>query len=524
MIRSMSTAVTGLRGHQQKLDVIGNNIANVNTVAFKKSQARFEDLLSQTIQGATAPLTRGDINPSQVGMGMRVSSIVDIHSQGAITNTDRPTDLAIEGEGFFVVNDGRQNYYTRDGSFSRDANGDLVNVNGLRVMGYRYIDGVKQDDAIQHMNIPLGVGDIARASQNLGFAGNLDARSYRAATTTVLTGTVAFADDEAVENVDDTLDFDISINGVPYTFSHELSAGNIETKAGLLAAINGDLFGSGVTADWDSTGDRLVLTADNPGATAISFTGDDHAGLFGSNYSYTAGQDTVAETYTYEYYVYDSLGRRYAVDYTFIPEGNNTWNYSLTVSDMAGTLQQVTQGSPGQLRYDQWGNFDPSVVIPDLEFTPTDPLAAPLRIAQDFNVSTQLANTNSLLIRRQDGYAPGELVAFSIGRTGVIIGAYSNGMIMELGQVVMGFFSNPEGLTKEGGNLYMETANSGRAEIGDPGDGGRGLISSSSLEMSNTDLAFEFTELITTSRAFQANTRVVTTSDEVLVEVINMKR
>jgi flagellar hook protein FlgE len=137
MIRSMSTAVTGLRGHQQKLDVIGNNIANVNTVAFKKSQARFEDLLSQTIQGATAPLTRGGINPSQVGMGMRVSSIVDIHFQGAITSTDRETDLAIEGDGFFIVSDGSREYYTRDGSFGRDAAGELVNANGLKMMGWR---------------------------------------------------------------------------------------------------------------------------------------------------------------------------------------------------------------------------------------------------------------------------------------------------------------------------------------------------------------------------------------------------
>jgi len=136
MIRSLSTAVSGLRGHQIKLDVIGNNIANVNTVAFKKSQARFEDLLSQTMQGATAPMVRGGVNPSQVGMGMRVSSIMDNHYQGPIQNTDWETDLAIEGAGYFIVSDGREYFYTRDGSFGRDASGHLVNVNGLRLMGW----------------------------------------------------------------------------------------------------------------------------------------------------------------------------------------------------------------------------------------------------------------------------------------------------------------------------------------------------------------------------------------------------
>jgi flagellar hook protein FlgE len=110
MLRSLSTAVSGLRGHQIKLDVIGNNIANVNTVAFKKSQARFEDLLSQTMQGATAPAVRGGINPSQVGMGMRVSSILGNNYQGPVQNTDRETDLAIEGAGYFIVSDGQQNY------------------------------------------------------------------------------------------------------------------------------------------------------------------------------------------------------------------------------------------------------------------------------------------------------------------------------------------------------------------------------------------------------------------------------
>lgn len=526
MIRSMSTAVTGLRGHQQKLDVIGNNIANVNTVAFKKSQARFEDLLSQTIQGATAPLTRGGINPSQVGMGMRVSSIVDIHFQGAITNTDRETDLAIEGEGFFIVSDGSRVYYTRDGSFGRDAAGELVNANGLKLMGWR-----DDADELEPMHIPLGERMVARPSQNLGFAGNLDARSYRAATAGSATGTVTLTDAAINALVNPlTVTFEVDGGAVQTMTITNLEMAAITNQAQLLAAINA---GTGVAAwaglagavaSFDSDNNLSITSGTTGDTSTVLLGGADYAQLFGASPSYSDGLAEVADQYTYEYYVYDSLGRRYAVDYTFTPQGGNTWSYALSVSDEGGTDVPVATGATGTLVYTPLGALNIAASnIPDVTFTPP-PLAATLVIDQQFEMTTQLAGTNSLLVREQDGYAAGELVAFYISRTGSIVGTYTNGMVEELGQIGMAFFSNPEGLIKEGGNLFMETANSGEVRIGLPGTEGRGLISSSALEMSNTDLAFEFTELITTSRAFQANTRVVTTSDEVLVEVINMKR
>lgn len=510
MIRSMSTAVTGLRGHQQKLDVIGNNIANVNTVAFKKSQARFEDLLSQTIQGATAPLTRGGINPSQVGMGMRVSSIVDIHFQGAITSTDRETDLAIEGDGFFIVSDGSREYYTRDGSFGRDAAGELVNANGLKLMGWR-----NGDDELEPMHIPLGESMVARPSQNLGFTGNLDARSYQ-----MPINEVHVVDLDGATAGTYTLTFGADTTG-PIAFNAD--AATVQAALVGLPSIGAlDVLVAGaIGGPWTVTFQGALAATD---VDELTING---AGLTGGSPSVTTaaqGRPEVADQYTYEYYVYDSLGRRYAVDYTFVPQVNNTWNYTLAVADEGGANVPIAAGATGQLVYTPLGALNVAAsTIPDVTFTPP-PLAAALVIDQDFARTTQLAGQNSLLIREQDGYAAGELVAFYISRTGSIIGTYTNGMVEELGQIGMAFFSNPEGLIKEGGNLFMETANSGEVRIGLPGTEGRGLISSSALEMSNTDLAFEFTELITTSRAFQANTRVVTTSDEVLVEVINMKR
>lgn len=410
MIRSLSTAISGLRGNQIKLDVIGNNIANVNTVAFKKSQVRFEDLLSQTLQGATAPMIRGGINPSQVGMGMRVSSSMSTHYQGPIQNTDWETDLAIEGAGYFIVSDGREHFYTRDGSFGQDASGYLVNVNGLRLMGWAGAGDISGAELVP-LHIPLGEQAVARATSQISFAGNLDVRQ---------------------------------------------------------------------AAD---------------------------------------------EQYSYEQYIYDSLGRCYFVEFTFTPEeDSNSWRCAVSSGDLA--IGSADPGEPvelGELRFTDEGLLDlENSSIGSLTASPER--AAPLEITLSFQGCTQLAAASNILVREQNGFPTGELISFEIGRSGAITGSYSNGMIESIGQIPLAFFTNPEGLIREGGNLFQSTSNSGEARRGLPGTEGRGLLRSSSLEMSNADIAVEFTELITTSRAFQANTRVVTTSDEILMEVINMKR
>ncbi|MGM0651888.1 MAG: flagellar hook-basal body complex protein, partial [Bacillota bacterium] len=225
----------------------------------------------------------------------------------------------------------------------------------------------------------------------------------------------------------------------------------------------------------------------------------------------------------YEYYAYDSQGNRYTVDYHFTKSGVNQWDYTVNVFDEDGTEITPTGGDTGTLVFDTAGALDEDeTATQPLEFTPAgvDPMAIDL----DFDNVSQLSGSSNLVVREQDGYGAGELAGFYIDRTGVVVGTYTNGLIDNLGQVQTATFANPEGLAKIGGNLFEETQNSGDAVVGDPGAGGRGLITASALEMSNTDLSFEFTELITTSRAFQANTRVVTTSDEVLVEVVNMKR
>ncbi len=647
MIRSMSAAVTGLRGHQQKLDVVGNNIANVNTTGFKKSQARFEDLISQTIQGATGPMEeRGGINPSQIGLGMAVSSITDIHTQGSITDTDRETDLAIEGEGYFVVTDGEMEYFTRDGSFGVDQNGHIVNDNGLRLLD---VDG-------NEINIPVDDDMVAQATENKRFAGNLDARAFTEATpgqaigaaelAEVGNGYLLGAEDDVISSLeghDDDLEVEFTIDGDEQTMTiEEDDLGEIQTQDQLLAALNygqftddegelieidgwdgleelgarasfddedhllitslsegegsvvevdGDeddveaLFGTGddrvvrsgddveklvdleddlefdvvvdggdaqtITVDMDGIttreallealneeldgataefddGDNLVISSDTRGPeSSVELDADDDnvafQTLFGEEGEWNETTGEVDE-HTFPYYVHDSLGRRYDIDYNFRPVDDNVWEYQMEVTDEAGNLIEVDEGAEGTLVFDENGGLNEDASdMPNLVFDPPGE-AAVVNVEPDFSSVTQLAGSNNLLVRDQDGYEAGELAAFDIDRAGVVAGTYTNGMRQEFGQIGMATFSNPEGLRKEGGNLFLDTDNSGDPQIGAPGEGGRGLVQSSALELSNTDLSYEFTELITTSRAFQANTRVVTTSDEVLTEVVNMKR
>ena len=424
MLRSLSTAVSGLRNHQTKLDVVGNNIANVNTVAFKYGVARFQDIFSQTLRGATAPLGgTGGINPMQVGLGMGISSIATVHEKGAITSTGRETDLAINGQGFFVVTDGYQNYYTRDGSFTRDATGVLVNANGLKLLGWV---GEETDTSqpLGEICIPIGESMIASATENMVFTGNLNAG----------------------------------------------------------AAVGG--------------------------------------------------------TYTYPTYVYDSLGNMHYITFVFKKTNANEWSCSFYKG--AGTIDPTnppTIISIGTLKFTPEGVFtldhdgDGKPDTPPIQYTlslaETDlgTGAKDLAITLDFTALTQLASDESnVVLKGQDGFAAGELATFNIESTGIITGTYTNGMVRQIAQIAMASFINPEGLLKMGSNLYTVSSNSGEARIGLPGADGRGEIQSRSLEMSNVDLANEFTELITTSRGFQANTRVISTSDEVLLELINIKR
>jgi len=419
MLRSLSTAVSGLRNNQTRLDVIGNNIANVNTVSYKSTAVRFQEIFNQTMRGATAPgAERGGMNPMQIGLGMSIAAIDTNHGQGAISSTGRETDLAIEGRGFFVVGSGNQQHFTRDGSFARDAAGLLVNAAGHRLMGWTMAEGAALDTSqpLGSIHIPLGEEMIASPTQNIRFSGNLDARA---------------ADED--------------------TYSHPVN-------------------------------------------------------------------------------VFDSLGNKHPLLFVFTKTAtDNEWNMEVQrFNAVTEEFENIPGYAAARLIFTETGQFvapdgAAGSNIPEFEFD-FGAGAEEVTINFDFNAATQVAFSSNVIAREQDGFAPGEMVSFSIESTGKVAGTYSNGMTREIGQIALAAFANPQGLVKHGSNLYTVSSNSGEARIGAAGTEGRGLIQSGALEMSNVDLAQEFTDMITTSRAFQANTRMISASDEILVELLNIKR
>ena len=626
MIRSLSTAVSGLRNHQIKLDVVGNNIANVNTTAFKSSVVRFQDLFSQTLQGATAPqANRGGINPSQVGLGMRISAIDTIHEGGPIQGTGRDTDLAIEGSGFFVVNDGSRQLYTRDGSFYRDSSGYLVNANGFRLMGWIWDEesGIDTAQPLSAIHIPLGEDMRATPTSYLSFAGNLNAsiggtvydlvlndtsalKSLRAeglffgnysvgindsgggavraelisyyskqgkdlSSAIDLSGITTVNDEvtqllRVVSKSGSQMTVEVTelnkLTGKTYTYEMVLKSGGAGGDYELEAEnfVGAVVYPDGFTIKNDAevsdaflldfsrpiTGQEFTLTAktgpaenqelvyrkdkfQDGGTLYTIFLNSENGHVKFGSFSPGIGTmialtdaatfNFLSQVESYDTYVFDSLGERHFITITFAKLAENRWSY--TVSHQEGIS---IDNREGVLVFQENGSLDPGAsTITSFSFNPGNG-ADLVQVLPDFSGIMQLVSPGNVIVREQDGFPAGELVSFNVEKTGIITGTYSSGEVRILGQLALAYFVNPQGLLSQGANLYDVSSNSGEARIGTPGTEGRGYIQSEALEMSNVDLSFEFTEMITTSRAFQANTRVITTSDEVLMEVVNLKR
>ncbi|WAA13598.1 flagellar hook protein FlgE [Fervidibacillus halotolerans] len=418
MLRSMYSGISGLKSFQTKLDVIGNNIANVNTYGFKKGRVTFKDAMSQTISGAVAAQgNRGGMNPKQVGLGTEIATIDSIHTEASMQSTGRSLDLAINGDGYFVFKDGDQYLFSRAGNLYLDEFGTMVNADGYKVQAFD-MDG-NLGDVIVNVNATLP----AVATQSIGISGNLSSNA--------VDGFVYSQQFEVVDSNGKTNRIDIYF---------EKANGNEWT----VYFTNPDTF--------DSTTDpHMVIQYDGNGniTQVISMTDNGSGTLTSSTNTFNPG---------------DSV----SVTQAITVDGNNV-NYSLNLDQL--TFQQ--------------GSND-ATILPD-------------------------------------GNTEGQLLSFNIGPTGEINGIYSNGLIATLGYLAVAKFSNPSGLQSVGGNLFQSSVNSGAANIGYAGDG-RGSILSERLEMSNVDLSEEFTEMIVAQRGFQANTRIITTSDEILQELVNLKR
>jgi flagellar hook protein FlgE len=429
MLRSMFAGVSGLRSHQAYMDIVGNNIANVNTTGYKSSSALFEDLLSQSLKGAGAPqdATVGGTNPAQVGLGVKLTAVQMNFAQGASQLTGRATDFAIDGDGLFVVDQGGVRGYTRAGSFSLDGDGQLVTAEGGFVQGW-------QADVNGNVNTNAGVGIIK---------------------------------------------IPVGQTIAPVSTTSVSIGGNLPSDAA-----NGDKINVSPTI-YNSLGTKLSIRVE-----------------------YTKIANT-AGAVNWQVRTYDAAGNLLAgpaaadnttVNLAFNLAGDRT---SLPITITQAQLNAIA-GTTGT-----W---------------PAGGITMDMGAATDADRLTGAAGLNSVGFLSQDGSGIGSLVSFSVGGDGMITGVFSNGRNQALGQMALAVFANPAGLEKAGGSLYHSSVNSGEPQIGVPGAGGRGKLSGATLEMSNVDLAAEFTNLIVAQRGFQANSRIITAADEILQDLVNLKR
>ncbi|MBR2361934.1 MAG: flagellar hook protein FlgE [Spirochaetaceae bacterium] len=463
MMRSLYSGVSGMQNHQTRLDVIGNNVANVNTTGFKRGRVNFQDMISQQLSGAARPTTEvGGVNPKEVGLGVMTASIDTIFTQGNLQSTGVSTDVAIQGNGFFILKNGEESFYTRAGAFGLDSEGTLVNpANGMRVQGWmaEELNGemvLNTAGSTEDIIIPVGTKDPAKATQNVDFACNLN------------------------KNTPEILDG---------ASEADIAKGTWATEQKI----------------YDSFGNQHMLN--------VSFTR-----VVGNpnQWEVTVNVNPDGETPT-ETRV--GLGTTDGTENTFLVNFDNNGTL-LSVMDSAGNMTnpegevilQTSFNVPGA-NPDEDGNPYRQTLNINLG-----------TIGSQKNTITQSASQSSTKAFYQDGYTMGYLDNFKIDSTGTITGVYSNGTNRIIGQLALASFTNQGGLEKAGENTYVESNNSGMANIGTSGIAGKGSLLAGSLEMSNVDLTEQFTDMIVTQRGFQASSKTIQTADTLLDTVMNLKR
>lgn len=427
LLTALTTGTAGLQANSTELSVVGDNIANTNTIGFKAGRAAFQDQLMQQLMGVNGG--------GQVGLGARLQAIQRIITQGALTTTGLATDLALDGSGFFVLKGqhaGIQGqFYTRAGQFTVDKDGYLTNLDGLRVQGF------PNDTA---GNAVGGLGDLQ-----------------------VGTATAA-----------------------------ALPTQNITLRANLNA--------DAAIKTWDPT--NPTTTSENPPSTMT---------------------------------LYDSLGKPYAVSVYYTKTGAGTWEFHAMTDGAninggtAGTPEEIASGT---LTFDTDGKLQ--AVTQTSNFLPagaTSPQPLTFNLGDDTASGgtglagiTQFQGTTATTFTGQDGAPFGALTSVQINQKGEVMGAFTNGTTRVLGEVAVADFEAADRLERAGGNLLVESLASGQATVGSPAEGGRASIVAGALEQSNVDLAGEFVRMIAAQRGFQANSKTITTADQLLQELMQLKR
>lgn len=482
MLRSLYSGVSGLKVHQTRMDVIGNNISNVNTVGFKSSQVTFSDVLYQTSSAASGPDAesgRAGTNAKQIGLGANFASVkTTMDTTGGSTRTDNPFDLMIEGDGFFVVNNGGANYFTKAGSFTLDANGTLCTATGYSVMGWQ----------VDPEN-PLTVREDTVSALHIMSAENM--YSEPEATTAV-----------HFEGNIDSADTDLAGTGRVTNFTFYDSLGQSYTVQMLIKqntqadALIKNEYSVSITDVLDANGQSIFSTPEDDGAGNIT-------------YSESSITEVTLGDYTFSVASVDEVTGKPTLD-----------GESPILSFNSSNGKMVSIG-------DEEG-------VKSLTFSINIGGEHPFRnIDVDFSAMTMFANSGKTTIEGSKGNlknegkgrTAGNMSGVSIDNAGMIYGVYDNGVSKLLGQIVVARFANNSGLEAVGNSLFAESQNSGEFDgIGEDITMSGGKFNVGVLESSNVDLASEFTDMVVTQRGFQANSRIITVSDTLLEELINLKR
>lgn len=463
MMRSLYSGVSGLQNHQTRMDVIGNNISNVNTTGFKRGRVNFQDMISQQVGGAAKPTEElGGVNPKDVGLGMTIATIEQVFSQGNLQTTGVSTDVAIQGNGFFILKDGDESFYTRNGQFGLDSNGTLVNpANGQRVQGWmaRDLNGeqiVQTAATPTDLVVPVGSKDPAKATENVLFACNLNKNTPEilegASESDIAKGTWG-TEQKIYDSFGNEHLLSVSFTKVP-----------------------------GVANSWQAT---VNVDADNADFTQTRI------GL--------GTTDGVQNTFIVNF---DNYGQLASVE-----------DSSGNISNQEGEIILQTSFTVPEANADENGNPHRQTFSINLG-----------TIGSMKNTITQSASKSTTKAYSQDGYTLGYLDNFKIDSSGTITGVYSNGTNRVIGQLALATFANDRGLEKAGNNTYVETNNSGQANIGESGIAGKGSLLAGALEMSNVDLSEQMTDMIVTQRGFQSNAKTIQTADTLLETVLSLKR
>ena len=567
---ALYTGLSGVLANSRMLDVVGNNIANVNTTAFKSNRLMFAPTFSRTFSLGTAPSdSTGGSNPGQIGLGVSIAGTQRNFNNGALSGTGVNTDLAIEGNGFFVVDSGDTRYFTRNGAFLRNSQNELVTQTGARLQGYGVDANFNVvEGTLQPVTVPIGTLTLAEATDNVIFSGNLNASGDVA----TAGSTIAFAALSALPTAvpppsnppaaDDTtrlVDLDDGTGNPLFTAGQSIRLSGaekggktipdaelavdatttvadymafLEAAMGIDTSVATDPGGvgidpaTGVITIESNYGTANDLTIDTTDIAIVDSAGTAVATPFTSTKSASADGESVRTTFI----VYDSLGTPLQVDLTLVldstDDSGTTWRYFAESADSVGIDLRLGTGT---ISFDTSGQIiepaDFSIAVQRDDTGAVDPLSISMAFSSDSNNVTALTDsTSELAAVFQDGSPIGTLNDFSIGEDGVISGSFTNGLIRTIGQVALATFTNNEGLVDGGDGLFRTGPNSGTAVISSPLTFGGGRVVSGTLELANVDLSQEFINLILASTGYSASSRVINTTNELIQQLLLIGR